>query len=177
MRIDELLWPRERVEHIARHGVSPEEFEQVCFSKPLVLRARSFGEKPGLLSSWPNRRGALLVCCRHPVPGRKGLPGHCQIHDRKRKTSISAMERTMKTQELPQTDSIQELAQFWDTHDLTDFEDALEEVTEPVFAPRNAIRLDLDSIEADAVRKIAEAQGIADAELIHAWVREKIGAR
>ena len=83
----------------------------------------------------------------------------------------------MKTQELPQTDSIQELAQFWDTHDLTDFEDALEEVTEPVFAARNAIRLDLDSIEADAVRKIAEAQGIADAELIHAWVREKIGAR
>ena len=32
----------------------------------------------------------------------------------------------MKTQRLPQTDSIQELAQFWDTHDLTDFEDELE---------------------------------------------------
>ena len=37
----------------------------------------------------------------------------------------------MKTQHLPKTDSIQELAQFWDTHDLTDFEDELEEVTEP----------------------------------------------
>lgn len=30
MRINELLWPRERVEHIARHGVTPEEVEQVC---------------------------------------------------------------------------------------------------------------------------------------------------
>ena len=30
-------------------------------------------------------------------------------------------------------DSVQELAQFWDTHELTDFEDQLEEVTEPVF--------------------------------------------
>ena len=39
----------------------------------------------------------------------------------------------MKTQRLPQTDSIQELAHFWDTHDLTDFEDELEEVTEPIF--------------------------------------------
>ncbi len=40
----------------------------------------------------------------------------------------------MKTVEaLPQTDSIQELAKFWDTHDLTDFENDLEEVTEPVF--------------------------------------------
>ncbi len=83
----------------------------------------------------------------------------------------------MKTQEPPQTDSILELAQFWDTHDLTEFEDELEEVTEPVFAPRNAIRLDLDSTEADAVRKLAEAKGVADAELIRSWVREKIGAR
>ena len=29
-----------------------------------------------------------------------------------------------------QTDSIQELADFWDTHDLTNFEDELEEATE-----------------------------------------------
>jgi hypothetical protein len=83
----------------------------------------------------------------------------------------------MKTQELPQTDSIQELAQFWDTHDLTEFEDDLEEVTEHVFAARKAIRLDLESTEAEAVRKLAEAKGVADEELIHSWVREKIGAR
>lgn len=40
----------------------------------------------------------------------------------------------MKTEHLPKTDSIQELAQFWATHDLTDFEDELEEVL-PVFEP------------------------------------------
>jgi hypothetical protein len=68
----------------------------------------------------------------------------------------------MKTQALAQIDSIRELAQFWDTHDLTDFEDELEEVSEPVFSPRTAIRLDLDSTEADAVRKLAEAKGVAD---------------
>jgi len=39
----------------------------------------------------------------------------------------------MNKPEIPQTDSIEELAQFWDTHELTDFEDELEEVTEPVF--------------------------------------------
>ena len=82
----------------------------------------------------------------------------------------------MKVEALPQTDSIQELAQFWDTHDLTDFDGELEEVTEPVFAPRPAIHLNLESSEADAVRKIAEARGIDDAELIRGWVREKIGA-
>ena len=80
----------------------------------------------------------------------------------------------MKTQRLPQTDSIQELAHFWDTHDLTDFEDELEEVTESVFEHATVIPLNLESDEAEAVRRIAEAEGIADAELIRGWVREKI---
>ncbi len=36
-------------------------------------------------------------------------------------------------QKIPQTDSIQELAQFWDVHDLTDFEEQLKEVSGTVF--------------------------------------------
>jgi len=87
------------------------------------------------------------------------------------------MERTMKTQRLPQTDSIQALALFWDTHDLTDFEDELEETSEPIFEPATVIPLNLESEEAEAVRQIAEAKGIPDAELIRGWVREKIHAR
>ena len=82
----------------------------------------------------------------------------------------------MKTEALPQTDSIQELAQFWDTHDVTDFEDELEEVTEPVFERRTVIALDLESAEAGAVKKLAQSKGVADAELIRGWVREKIAA-
>jgi hypothetical protein len=39
----------------------------------------------------------------------------------------------MSPQKIPPTNSVQELAQFWDTHDLTDLEDPLEEVIEPVF--------------------------------------------
>lgn len=43
------------------------------------------------------------------------------------------MEKQMSSRKIPQTDSIEELARFWDTHDLTDFEDQMKEVTEPVF--------------------------------------------
>jgi len=82
----------------------------------------------------------------------------------------------MKTRRLPQTDSIQKLARFWDTHDLIDFDDQLEEVTEPVFERRTVIPLKLESAEAKAVRKIAKTKGVADAELIRGWVREKIHA-
>ena len=42
----------------------------------------------------------------------------------------------MNTPKIPHTDSIAELARFWDTHDLTDFEDELEEVPESVFERR-----------------------------------------
>ena len=80
----------------------------------------------------------------------------------------------MMTQKLPQTDSIQELARFWDSHDLKIFEGQLEEVPEPVFDRRAVIPLNLESAEAEAVRKLAEAEGLAVAELIRSWVLEKI---
>ncbi|MFA0768985.1 MAG: hypothetical protein OXFUSZZB_002313 [Candidatus Fervidibacter sp.] len=38
MRIDELVWDEENERHIARHGVSPEEVEEVCFGRRLVWR-------------------------------------------------------------------------------------------------------------------------------------------
>ncbi|MBV5280524.1 MAG: hypothetical protein J0651_04610 [Actinobacteria bacterium] len=77
----------------------------------------------------------------------------------------------MKTQELPRTDSIEELAQFWDTHDLTDFEDQLEAVAAPVFTPK-----------AEAVMKIhlrrqeiaARSRGLPRESLVREWVLEKL---
>jgi hypothetical protein len=58
----------------------------------------------------------------------------------------------MRAQRLPKTSSIEELAQFWDTHDLTIFEDELEEVTEPVFELARVIPLNLQSDEAEKDR-------------------------
>jgi hypothetical protein len=38
-----------------------------------------------------------------------------------------------ETPKLPDTDSIQDLARFWDSHEVTAFDSELEEVAEPVF--------------------------------------------
>jgi hypothetical protein len=83
----------------------------------------------------------------------------------------------MKKSKLPRTDSIQELAEFWDTHDLTDFEDELEEVAEPVFVRDTTVEVHLESREAKAVEQMAQAKGVSREELIHAWVREKVSRR
>ena len=82
----------------------------------------------------------------------------------------------MSAKRLPKTDSVEELAQFWDTHDLTDFDDELEEVPEQVFSQERAITFRLPPTEADAVRRLAASQGLAEAELIRGWVLEKLHA-
>jgi predicted DNA binding CopG/RHH family protein len=84
------------------------------------------------------------------------------------------MAKKMKKQQLPQTDSIEELARFWDTHDLTEFEDELEEVTEPIFVQETTVTIHLQPEEAEAVKKLAASRGVPDADLIYQWVREKL---
>jgi predicted DNA binding CopG/RHH family protein len=87
------------------------------------------------------------------------------------------MERPMKKPKLPETDSIQELAEFWDTHDLTDHEDELEEVAETVFVRGAAIKVPLESREVEAVEQMAQAKGVSREELVRAWVQQKLARR
>jgi CopG antitoxin of type II toxin-antitoxin system len=84
------------------------------------------------------------------------------------------MAKSMNRPKLPQTDSIQELARFWDTHDLTDFKDQLEEVTEPVFERKPVVKIPLEAREIEAVNEIARSRGVDSTELIREWILEKI---
>jgi hypothetical protein len=86
-------------------------------------------------------------------------------------------ETTMKTRKLPDTDSIKALARFWDTHDLTDYGDPLEEVVEPVFVRETPIQLSLGTNEAKAVTELAQAKGISREELIREWVFQKLAPK
>ena len=76
---------------------------------------------------------------------------------------------------IPRTDSIQELAAFWQNHDVTDFEDELEEVSEPVFHRAHVVAVPLTGDERQAIRHAAAARGVDEAALIHEWVKERLG--
>jgi len=82
----------------------------------------------------------------------------------------------MKSDRMPQTDSIEELVRFWQAHDLTDFEEDLEEVSEPVFRRETVVKLELPSGEADAIERIAASRGVKPADLIREWIVERIRA-
>ena len=80
----------------------------------------------------------------------------------------------MNEKKLPQTDSIQELARFWDSHDLTEFEDDLEEVQEPAFERGTSVTVRLSPDELESMKEIARARGLNHTDLIHEWVAEKV---
>jgi len=86
------------------------------------------------------------------------------------------MEKPMS--KILQTDSVAELARFWDRHDLTEFEDELEEVKTPVFERRseNVLRVTLPPSEAAALHRAAESRGVEDEELVREWLSEKLHA-
>jgi predicted DNA binding CopG/RHH family protein len=83
------------------------------------------------------------------------------------------MEETM-TAKIPTTDSIQELATFWQHHDLTDFENELEEVSGPVFRRAHVVGVPLTDDEHQAIRNAAASRGIDESALIREWVKEKL---
>ena len=76
---------------------------------------------------------------------------------------------------LPKTDSINELASFWDTHDVTDFDDQLEEVTESVFERNGTVfHVPLTNEQARALEALAQSRGIEASSLIREWFQQNI---
>ena len=82
----------------------------------------------------------------------------------------------MKRQKLPKTDSIEELASFWDVHDLTDFEEDLEEIAEPVFvrAKGASLSIDLKPAEAQHLKRIARSKGVKETTVLRRWILERL---
>lgn len=76
MRIDRLLWPDERIRQIARHGVTPEEVEEVRFDAPLVQRAKSQGVNPVYYVLGQTEAGRYLFCVVIRFPDGMGVSRH-----------------------------------------------------------------------------------------------------
>jgi len=74
MRIQQLIWPEDRVEHIDRHAVTPKEFEEACFGQSLIQRARSDGKNPVYYVLGQTDHGRYLFCVVIQFPDGNGYP-------------------------------------------------------------------------------------------------------
>ena len=74
MRIREFVWPEDRIDHIARHGVTLEEVEEACFGSPLIQRAKSEGENPVYYVLGQTDAGRYLFSVVIRFPDGRGYP-------------------------------------------------------------------------------------------------------
>jgi uncharacterized DUF497 family protein len=74
VRISAFIWSEERVEHIARHGVTPNEVEEASYSRPLVLRAKAEGANPVYYCLGRSQAGRYLFCVVIAFPDGNGFP-------------------------------------------------------------------------------------------------------
>jgi predicted DNA-binding ribbon-helix-helix protein len=83
------------------------------------------------------------------------------------------MEKKMK---IPEFKTIEEMARFWDSHDITDFEDQLTEVKKPIFdkIKSKTISVKLDSEQYEKLKKIADQKKLNTISLVSQWVTKQI---
>ncbi len=74
VKIQRIIWPEDRIEHIARHAISPEEVEEVCFGAAFVQRAKSRGENPVYYVLGQTIAGRYVFCVIIQFPDGNGYP-------------------------------------------------------------------------------------------------------
>ena len=77
---------------------------------------------------------------------------------------------------IPEFKTLEEMAEFWDNHDLTDFENEMEEVKEPIFklVSGKVISVMLTPKEYNELKKIADQKKLNTATLVNRWVTKHI---
>ncbi|MBM3238689.1 hypothetical protein FJZ31_20540 [Candidatus Poribacteria bacterium] len=79
-----------------------------------------------------------------------------------------------KSQSMPKFTSLDDLVEFFDTHDLGEYLDGMPEAQFEVDIQRRTHLFALDEELVDKLTEIALSRKIPSSELINSWLREKI---
>lgn len=80
---------------------------------------------------------------------------------------------------IPRFETVEEAAEFWDTHSVADFADEIEEVADVIFVRAAAkkgmtVRLEQDTLA--ALTEQARKMGIGPSTLARMWILERLRA-
>lgn len=86
------------------------------------------------------------------------------------------VENKQNKEPLPETfDTFEEIAEFWDTHDLTDYEEYLTPVEATVSSrPKHHYVITLSDTLDTLLREVQQKEGVSLNTLINLWVQEKL---
>ena len=75
---------------------------------------------------------------------------------------------------ISQAKSYQEIADFWDTHDLSDYWDKTKEVKFEVDLESEKTYYGVEKKLSDQMEKVAKNRGVSGDTLINLWIQEKL---
>ncbi|MDQ3225723.1 MAG: BrnA antitoxin family protein [Chloroflexota bacterium] len=89
----------------------------------------------------------------------------------------SSMDHGESVTGIPAFHNREEEAEFWDTHDVTDYLDELRPV-QVRFAPNlsTGMTVRLDPDDRDALGRIAAERGVGPSTLVRMWIKERLRA-
>ena len=84
-----------------------------------------------------------------------------------------------KKSQIPDFKTYKEEAEFWDTHDVTDFMDELKPVKVTVnlkksSAPKKVVSIRLDEPDETKLKQLAETRGLPTTTLARMWIKERL---
>jgi predicted DNA binding CopG/RHH family protein len=88
-----------------------------------------------------------------------------------------AKKKEIEKPELPDFSKMSEdeIAEFWETHDVSDYWDRMEEVKEKfIVRPKKAISMRLDEKTITQLKVISRRKGIGYQTLIRMWIKERL---
>lgn len=181
--IRELLIDNDRDDHIARHGVVVGEVQDVVFGRHMSERTRE-----GRLLLVGQTRGGryltIVVAPRDSGAYRLVTARNSTAQERSRYRANGAsmtMDDNSKDQPRPRPSriptfaTIAEEAAFWDSHDITEFEDELEpadDVTFDSIRSSQGLILRLDGDVLDRIERIAAVKGTDPTTVARTWIEE-----
>jgi hypothetical protein len=80
----------------------------------------------------------------------------------------------MSENKLPKFETIEELAEFFDTHDMGEYFDELPEMHFDVDIKKRTFLLSVDEKLMKRLTRVAKAQNTSTEELVNSWLEEKV---
>lgn len=177
----EAEWDDDNIEHIARHGVEPEEVEEIvyedCHPSLGCSQSPSRNSRASVDRIRANVRGPLSACGHRTVPAARCVAcGDGKGHGAANSTEVSTVAQKLTP---ARRRALREEARGWD--ELSDEEFArLFEEGKPVQIrlrrpPPKTLTVALDARTLNRLRRIARRKQVGPRQLAAIWIAERLG--
>lgn len=173
VRIFELSWDNRNEEHIDRHGVVPEEANQVVWNRAYITRGRRHTYR--VLGPTDAGRLLPLVVARHGggfwyvVTARNADDRERREYRRHERSLVRLRFDRQPPSKVPEVATLQDEAEFRDTPSTSEFEEEWEPVdveVSPTLRSRFFLLAEVDRATLRRVRELARVRGLTNDELV-----------